>query len=31
MCTPYDGGFYLDKENPRTGVIISKATDLVGF
>lgn len=31
MCTPYDGGFYIDKENPRTVVIISKATDLVGF
>lgn len=31
MCTPYDGGFYIDKQNPRTVVIISKATDLVGF
>ena len=31
MCTPYDGGFFIDKENPRTVVIISKATDLVGF
>lgn len=31
MCTPYDGGFFIDRENPRTVVTITKATDLVGF
>lgn len=27
MCTPYDGGFYIDKENPRTVVTISISLD----
>lgn len=27
MCTPYDGGFFIDKENPRTVVEITKSKE----
>ena len=27
MCTPYDGGFFIDKENPRTVVKIIKSKE----
>lgn len=27
MCTPYDGGFFIDKENPRTVVTITKSKE----
>lgn len=27
MCTPYDGGYFIDKENPRTVVTIIKSKE----